>query len=123
MVQVNELRIGNWVERENGIWQKISAYDYEHADFEKLQPIVLTSERLVKAGFEKSSVPISSKYYYKKESHKFIFIFVGEDGVYVSFLDKNIQSTAEFFLQVSHLHQLQNLYFALTGEELPINFQ
>lgn len=117
MIQANELRIGNIYNRKHGkgwtetvmseeIIGKIFGNSKEYAlnDFE---PIPLTEEILFKAGFVKQGmayiISVPKKFHVTKWS----------DGrfMYDGFLNTEIK----------HVHQLQNLYFALTGEELPIN--
>lgn len=77
------------------------------------QPIPLTPEILGKAGFEyvgqttlsKDDVPIYFKF------------IVGEIGCYAFYLNKQVR------VPCIHLHQLQNLYFTLTGIELSVNIE
>jgi len=84
--------------------------DYYIGDF---RPIPLTEEWLLKFGFE---------YHHKVRSRSFynignLFAEVGGDG------RTDIYGTlaGELMCFVNHVHQLQNLYFALTNEELNFN--
>jgi hypothetical protein len=70
-----------------------------------IKPIPLTEEILLKCGFQKK--------YKSYEKNDFTFI----DGGY----DKFAYKLAILAKTPKFLHQLQNLYFALTGEELQIN--
>jgi len=115
-MNTQELRIGNWVYKEVGITAlepiKLDLLDIiKHSYTDCFQPIPLTKEWLVKFGFEIDINPIDS------------------EKVYVKYLrDKRTQSIEigidmEFYngiysQKISHVNQLQNLYFALTGEEL-----
>lgn len=108
MIQANELRIGNWVNHVNEYPAQIRAYDFEHSNFHKINPIPLTPEVLEKCGFVgvKSRVN-DSIHKYRKGG---IEIFLPEYGF--CYYD------GDCWTIVKSLHQLQNLYFALTGEEL-----
>jgi len=106
MIKANELRIGNWV-MEGIEFHKI---DYRESDFfhvEIFEPIPLTPEILEKAGFVNS------------ESIELFFELTGfkiSDGKILHTHFKRDRG-----VQILNLHQLQNLYFALTGEEIEIN--
>lgn len=125
MIKANELRLGNLVYpfddyrllKEKTILRDCIKVNYKDLKYtSKLFPIPLTEEILLKCGFNK-----------------------GIDGSFIKndisvFLDKRFKTnlylqTNELSLnhnwfgyecKVKHLHQLQNLYFALTGEELKI---
>jgi len=117
MIQANELRVGNWVS--NG--EKYFTVDassmcdilYGVIDY-IIEPIQLTHEILEKCGFNFN------------ESIRHWAITWGTNGVH--FIKKDEHYTGFSFQLGSHhykvidnLHELQNLYFALTGEELTIN--
>lgn len=110
-MKANELRIGNYTINENG--GVVEMYSTRIRIFSdgtiNYKPIPLTEEWLLKFGFEES------ENCYELEINGSISIFfagylgVMIDGVF-SFLDKD-----QFYV-----HQLQNLYFALTNEELTL---
>lgn len=80
-------------------------YKKEYNQFiEFLQPIPLTEEWLVKFGWEKSGEWFYMDYYEMNLNG----IFNPSDAHYTIHND------------IKYVHQLQNLYFALTGEELKI---
>jgi hypothetical protein len=120
MIQANELRIGNLISYtieddldERKKWSEVSeidAVDILHLTKFKdknYKPIPLTEDWLLKFGFEKSS------YYYEIKG---IAISLGEDGRTI--LNGCGEVNAKHCVYV---HQLQNLYFALTGQELTLN--
>jgi hypothetical protein len=76
-------------------------------DSNNTEPIPLTEEWLLKLGFKNEHNPI----------------YFSIDGFYIEY--KNDEFTTEVgecsYLVLEYVHQLQNLYFALTGEELVIN--
>lgn len=112
MIQANELRIGNWVKDSFGYLVIGVNAKVEFAS--AYEPITLTPEILEKCGFDdfKSNVYGNDEY-----------IELDLDGdIYNVFIKQiNIDETIDSILmhnQIKYLHQLQNLYFALTGEEL-----
>lgn len=111
MIQASELRIGNllyWGDK--GI-SPIQAGGILLLSQNKLhikpQPIPLTEEILLKCGFKKH---ITSDIY---PTYAFKFMNVNNGVLYVLKIG--------FLNHIKHIHQLQNLYFALTGEELGVN--
>jgi len=126
MLQPAELRIGNWIGM-RGIPTSILLEDSEFlptrvdletikdidalSDFE-YSAIPLTPEILEKAGFEKADNGIALKTF--------------EGYVWIGSLFEGFPLTLEIdgnrmpLHHIKHVHQLQNLYFALTGEEIKI---
>ena len=73
----------------------------------KAEPIPLTEEWLLKFGFDSKTLIF--------RNGNFTMTW-GNGGDYIDF-----QTIAgSYMIHVAHVHQLQNLYFALTGEELEI---
>lgn len=107
MIQASELRIGNWVAK-NGNWYQLNINNFIEYVTSNPEPIPLTPEILKKAGFVYSAAPITGVIHYSKGDVKFIV----RDGGY-SFYSWHKTS-------VKFVHQLQNLYFDLTGEELEV---
>ena len=118
-MKANELRIGNYVNDSIGLITIGLNGNIKFADV--YHPIPLTEEWLLKFGLEKRYAgwfEIRSRF----------------DGDYDEF-SYNINTKEIHLLQdsgrkyevhlcnIKHVHQLQNLYFALTGEELTINEQ
>lgn len=103
-MKANELRIGNLVSINkrtttmdvktfHAVIHGFSGYDPE--------PIVLTEKWVLKLGFEQDVK------FFKHEN----FEVERQDGFFW-------YRTINDYLEVTYVHQLQNLYFALTGEEL-----
>ena len=122
MIDVRELRIGNYVylfksttlykitgigysEIEEGRYEAsgISSEAVFRTYIDNLNPIPLTEELLLKCGFEKHTWGIVTYYSPLFE--------LGAD-FHLKGVDYNIQ--------VKSLHQLQNLYFDLGGQELEV---
>jgi hypothetical protein len=128
-MNANELRKNNLVDW-NGEIAKISqllelevVFKCGETDlYTALKPIPLTEEILLKCGFELNEDLGDMKYYQiPNEKRGFGVCFDHDEIVFYLFNIKGITNLIydESFFQ--HLHQLQNLYFALTGTELEIN--
>lgn len=110
-MKANELRIGNLVYYldGNGNFYQWDITVIENGITDDFEPIPLTEEWLEKFGFIKKQ--ISGPEFFEKWVFK---LFVDPKGFYL-FIDHDYE-----YGIVEHVHQLQNLYFALTGEELII---
>ncbi len=86
-----------------------NTYNFETDYFE---PIPLTEEWLLKFDFSKSPFDKTSLQY-KKD----IYSLIGNEENWFCLSVGNFVHTK---VRIQYLHQLQNLYFALTGEELTI---
>lgn len=111
MKKANELRLGNWVlwETEYALINGIYAVEVffkcgDSSLINNISGIPLTPEILEKAGF----IKCSCGGYKTPELH----LYIDKDGF---MFDK------KYRIGIKYLHQLQNLIFALTGEELTVN--
>ena len=117
-MKVTELRINNWVQFKHtetpvrvDLGDFVMAREYKDERLDDYEPIPLTEEWLLKFGFNK----VSDIWEFWKNSgwdlrqhkleNKWWLFYVGQD------LD---------CVRIDYVNQLQNLYFALTGEELTI---
>jgi len=78
------------------------------------EPIPLTAEWLERCGFEKNCDEWSN-YSEDKNVEKSICLDQDDDEIYYS-----AGEGVRLSVNIEYVHQLQNLYFALTGEELTI---
>jgi len=127
-MKANELRIGNLVDLGNRIAKVIEinhlacvVVDLEETqdtieDYERTKPILLTEEWLIKFGFKRHHADYSNDVIYIKNVPNNIEF---EWGIYPNELGSGVQIKNRKLLK--YIHQLQNLYFALTGEELILN--
>lgn len=109
-MKASELRIGNYVKQKThptnyiinaitsgGGWIELTdKFEYIDSDIDSIEPISLTEDILLKCNIKQ----------YAMNGFKCL-----NSGI-------DIQCSYD----CKHLHQLQNLYFTLTGEELNINF-
>jgi hypothetical protein len=121
-MEENELRIGNYIKRKQSgtivETKQFMLHDYELKYFE---PIPLTEEWLLKFGFKKSIVKEPWFERNKIELFKYSkgdFFLLGRYNTAYGIGLHDIWDGMEINLQ--YVHQLQNLYFALTAEELTI---
>jgi hypothetical protein len=114
-MKANELRIGNWLNwyskyHRNGYFDKqLEIDDFTQTDLSSARPIPLTEEWLLKFGFEEEYSQLTNIYKYFLPNTPFGYC-QGKFNVFTQ--------TGCFSVETKHVHQLQNLYFALTGEEL-----
>ena len=106
MIKANELRIGNCVKLNNSdttlVPRDFQRYCKSFGIFEEFEPIELSEEWLLKSGFKK----IGGLFYH--------------DSFFACELSSHNELRFEDLdnLYIKYVHQLQNLYYALTGEEL-----
>ncbi len=128
MIDVKELRVGNLIsdDKQNVFTVKTIQSDtvnYESIHGETLyspialkycEPIPLTEEWLLKFGFEK---PQFNNYLQKDFNLFTVYWYPKGEGFY--FHDaRDLNCTIDPLLK--YVHQVQNLYFALTGKEIII---
>jgi hypothetical protein len=85
-----------------------NAYFIPNDKLYQIEPIQLTEKGLMDFGFEKT---MAWTFAIKLKGNNVLVYYLGEKGISIGF-----KNYSEFNCQ--HVHQLQNLYFALTGKEL-----
>ena len=125
------LRVGNiisfqgkaktiWQIRKSGCDFHIGGNCFQSYIWESIKPLRLTEEWLLKFGFDK--LPDGDFFTYLTGLDKTLEIIVGGDGFY-----PQIVQTPEFSNELQHtvflnkieaVHELQNLFFILSGNEL-----
>ena len=109
MIKSNELRIGNLVYQDYDK-DKTARISGIHEGEMACEPIDLSPEILEKAGFEKWEGGWNNKHL------KFRYFPFIDGDQHILYLGDEI----DFVVSVKYVHQLQNLYFTLAGEELAI---
>jgi hypothetical protein len=131
MINANELRIGNWISRTAGEMTVVGISeialefnDGDTVDLKYIEGIPLTPELLEACGFVKSSRNYSSPVYE-------INLGEGINGNDELRIDMNgsadlVGCTPDEAVyikyDVKYIHQVQNLYCIITGNELTVNF-
>lgn len=128
-MQANHFRIGNLIDcskinagictidciEENRIGVKETPPLWGYIGEDEFEPIPLTEEWLLKFGFEKMS------------TNEYWFGIIAKGKILHISLSGNVEIMGLNFNSIrlgdicKYVHQLQNLYFALTGEELKFN--
>ena len=108
----SELRIGNFIENTDS---QMASYmvvnadvikQNEHTMYASLEPIPLTEEWLLKFGFTKHG---QYSYFYKDD------LIIDKNDLGVFFM-----CDIDIHVEIKSVHQLQNLYWCLFGEELTL---
>ncbi|WP_394749597.1 hypothetical protein [Spongiimicrobium salis] len=128
-----EVRIGNLVEYDNNVFPIHSIGDVFPTldtiefgigvvDWNNIKPISLTEEWLLRFGsYTWNGFLCLDAFSPGHPSQRFNLYWSEKDGFNCK---SRYQGEAELgykMRQIKHVHQLQNLYFALTGEELKLN--
>jgi len=116
MIQANELRIGNYyiditdeLRELSGyeLWQMTVKENKGNLGIMEYQPVPITQQRLIDLGFEDIG------------GHEYI---LGNalmlDNAYTDKGVWNFVYENSYITEFNYIHQLQNLYFAITGKEL-----
>ena len=128
----NEIRVGNWLidpraydkdlNKKFGVddspYFKVTARDIQFA--EEYITIPLTEEILLKCGFSYRNCPPCGQ---DQWANMGIWSLILPSGTYLTLRGgiKDIKVIYPHGTAILYLHQLQNLYFALTGQELEVN--
>ena len=109
MINANELRIGNLVALKDGYFVPIADGGILAINQKRFEcyPISLTPEILEKCGF----VMHKTSQLWRKDNFYLHHYLVSDNEYCFKYSDFTSSS-------IQYLHQLQNLYFALCGEEL-----
>lgn len=124
MIKANDLRIGNivhadnseiWTPEYNGSLVTVSIDEFQDIYFNEnlYSPIYITDDLLKKMGF------------IWNESIKHWIITWGKNGVHFIKFDEHYNKFAfqlgkHHYRVLDYVHQLQNLFYSLTGKELEI---
>lgn len=113
-MEARELRIGNLTDKgvvKNFYQSGIHVGSCRLYHFNELKPIPITEELILKAGFEKYK---KYKFHYIAEIGRQTFeVIYYTNGWRVKLEELNL-------VDLDYFHQLQNVIFSLTGEELSI---
>lgn len=129
-MKIQELRIGNWfIDYSNKPFQwdleysKLLTLERNRPDIDEVikSPIQLTEEILLKCGFsDKDYKQGYTGVDYKNGAMTFDFV-LNNPGVMGDWNKCYTFSLPDYrFVNIDYLHQLQNLFFDLTGKELDV---
>lgn len=121
MIDKRELRLWNYVDykMEDGSWQPFRVVSLHISDNgENFRPIPLTPEILEKAGWNNQEYGFVNMWHPDEAALWGIKETVSGKWLLVILIGPS--SLSKFDNEFTSLHQLQNLYFALTNQELTI---
>lgn len=116
---VDEIRTGNivgrWINTNDGKYS-----DYKVSMIEEFYPIPLTEEILLKCGFGRRGGTFYLIIQTGAATHSIYieYVFSGDTGYGDMWIGKETGQTKKIFLNTKYLHELQNLFFAITKKEL-----
>lgn len=129
----SELRLGNWINVKCIAKEALfDDFDPQQCNIHNLQgilsgnddflyePIPITEDWLVRFGFKNPYEPFW--FYLEIESPRFI-VYVNPETRGIALFDEADEEQYTHYIELNYVHQLQNLYFALTGTELSLNEQ
>lgn len=122
MININELRFGNWIDAGDEGFVQVKQLYYNHVNgwhVKGVDPIPPTPKILQQCGFIKDR---NGDFLYQVDPAIYIKLIIGAAGiVYPHYMESTPEDCNITALKsVQHLHELQNLFFALTGTELVI---
>jgi len=130
-MKATELRIENLIYNSIGKESKVIAIEFEalndscysvvypdggYEELSHISPIPLTDEWLIKLGFKRKEKIVNEDVYIKGP----LGIFP-DYHIVVYYVETCKDGSHTIPITLKYVHQLQNLYFALTGEELELN--
>ena len=130
----SDLRLGNWLYYTKETMFPMQVYalgnDWVQLDFEgnesdvfentdkEIYPIPITKELIVKS---LNSEILGDDYSVKLGDYRYIYFRINNDGyISIDFFNYDDNSENEICDGIRYVHELQNLYHALTGKELEI---
>ena len=128
-MKANELRIGNYVRycdnnyqiqqiiKRNGKYALIFEYLYHGVWIDEVEKIEITEDVLLKCGFELIYDGYYIKELYLIQDIRFDFL-INKQNFELSGLTYKGDT---YYHNVRYLHELQNLYYAITKQELEVN--
>jgi hypothetical protein len=131
MVKSNEFRLGNYLMHKTGVRILTVPCAFQHFELmakdggKDLFPVVLAPANLEKAGFIENK-----KYALLPESREFVLVLpvMGSGDISIkAYVKNNKECFARIMMNnvpisnnVYHLHQVQNLFYSLVGQEMPL---
>ena len=119
----NELRIGNWITKPDGREDRVGEIYYDSVwitnegcdyGYNIIKPVKLTEEWLEMFGFEYWENPSTKQW---QRPGCWLILEINLDNNKFIWEQHDILNK---YVELDYVHQLQNLYFALTGNELEI---
>jgi hypothetical protein len=124
-MKANEIRLGNLVTYDGRVFEidtiakefptlNTIEFGIGVVDWMNINSIPLTEEWLIKFGF--GDARITNRLYTRKKTDGFYGFYINKETM--SYCTFDYEGTIDDIIKIEYVHQLQNLYFAVTGEEL-----
>jgi len=128
-MEAKNLRIGNIVAQPGRIgkisevWQEAVRLEGYHNgyDYQNTQPIHLSEKWLVDFGFKKEVLNDDNEYHYTLELNGNKYCDLCIMGEYVNGVIEVTLFPYEEWFRFKYVHELQNLFFSITGREIQTN--
>jgi len=120
-ILTNGINLYEWSDSHHGVFSGGTELSY---DYDELELIPLTEEWLLKFGFKKYNKETDYDSIYEYKNKKSIMPKSGYFEFAVGFIEDEINVflySGDCLKHIKYVHQLQNLYFALTNEELKLS--
>lgn len=130
-MKANDLRIGNWIRYEDKLVQVVqlsslmilcqrdeNQFLVNHEP-EIFQPIELTEDILIKIGFKKNII-YGSTIEYLPINNDLVSVFCTKEKQNIKIQIVCENATETIVKYIKYIHQLQNAYYCLTGQELKV---
>lgn len=123
----SELRVGNLVSKSHGKTWKVQGYDIAEfkSDWKIIRPMPITQAWVEMAGFELYLIDPAEdgcaeirSYRRWANEKKRIYYAVSFSGDLIQFLIHRNERDHFVLRNVAYVHELQNLFFSLTGQEI-----
>ena len=136
MINAKELRIGNYINFPHGIDvvesipfsdddpDEVPHYSTHYIDGhhpDALSPVELTPEILEKAGYKDGQLKLNAVDYLTFDGSNVFFTTYDTPPEWWNDRTERAYNTMQISSNLKYLHQLQNLTYAITGEELTIS--
>jgi hypothetical protein len=128
MIKAIDVRIGNYAIYEGKIYKLSAAsiLDLSRNEGKEFEAIPITEDWLLKFGFtniDQTNIYVKSMHKIGGEKLKSIAVYIDEENYTVAIVDyyAGVEKTDLLHLDYEYVHQLQNLYYALTGLDLSVS--
>lgn len=114
-MEIENFRIGNYYQSDKYVKQ-VEPYTFDCYKHEGIEPVILTEEWLVKFGFKEHFLAMNCRFFrlgdFELQNHR----EYDDDSDIICYDEIKNKS-----LYLPYVHQLQNIYFTVTGQELVTN--
>jgi hypothetical protein len=120
MIQTKDAKVGNYIYKDSEVFQIEKGHQIDQLEIDRYRfiPIPITTDILIKAGFETDLVTYWKEY---SINGQVLYFMIGHYKNSFKFLPTgqlDIQG-----IELYYWHKLQNLFYETTGQQLDYNFE